>query len=96
MVEHQSHNLTQSRSKDRVAQISFSLVYIMYGVVLSHAASPKACQLRKNKPHSMCLFATSGKFLDDLLVNLILSVQEANEVNIGHWCCTSGLNDQGR
>jgi hypothetical protein len=44
----------------------------------------------------MGLLAPTGKLLNDLLVDLILSVQEANEVGIGHWCCTSGLSDQGR
>jgi hypothetical protein len=37
----------------------------------------------------MSFLAAFGKLLNDLLIDLILCVQEANEVSIGHWCCTS-------
>src|SRR5215472_15118103 len=54
-------------------------------VVLRHGASPKASELRKNKPHPVGLFAALSEFLNDLLIDLILCVQEANEVSIGHY-----------
>jgi hypothetical protein len=46
--------------------------------VLRHTATPKTRQLRKNKPHPMSFLAAFGKLLNDLLIDLILSVQEAN------------------
>jgi hypothetical protein len=52
--------------------------------VLGHTASPKARELRKNKPHPMSFFAAIGELVNDLLIELILCVQEANEVRISH------------
>jgi hypothetical protein len=50
-----------------------------------HDALPKTGELWKNEPHPMCLFAAAGKFLDDLRINLVLSVHEASKVTIAHW-----------
>jgi hypothetical protein len=56
----------------------------------------KASELRKNEPHPMGFLAAVSQLLDDLLVDLILSVQEANEVSIGHWCCISRESGDAR
>jgi hypothetical protein len=56
----------------------------VYGVVVRHRAAPKASELRENEPHPMGLFAPFSKLLNDLRVDLILSIQEANEVSISH------------
>jgi hypothetical protein len=52
--------------------------------MLRHGASSEARQLRKNEPHPMGLLAAVRKLFNHLRINLILSVQETNEVKIGH------------
>jgi hypothetical protein len=48
--------------------------------LVNNAWSAKASELRKNEPHPMGFLATFGKLMNDLLVDLILSVQKANEI----------------
>ena len=45
--------------------------------------SPGAVQRFERKAWNSCGL---GKLPKDLLIDLILNVQEANEVSIGHWC----------
>jgi hypothetical protein len=54
------------------------------GVVLRHSTSTKASDLRKNEPHPVSLLAPTGKLVNHLTENLVLSIEEASEVRIGH------------
>jgi hypothetical protein len=44
----------------------------------------QAFKLGEDEPHPVGLLTSFGKFLRDLVMDVRLSVQEANEVSIGH------------
>lgn len=71
-----------SRESDH--QVPSGLIQIPNGVAVGHSASSETRELWKNEPHPMGPLTLARKFLDDLRVDLRLSVDEANEVSLGH------------
>ena len=74
----QAHIVTQSAPEERVRQVSPSLIQIADGVSLRHRAIAQAFKLGKDEPHPMGPFAAFGKFISDLVMDVRLSVHEAN------------------
>ena|SRR5215472_7715736 len=84
MVGHQPYKLAQTVPENRIIQVPSGLIQIPNGVAVGHSASPETRELWKNEPHPMGALTSARKFLDDLGVDLRLSVGEANEVSLGH------------
>jgi hypothetical protein len=45
---------------------------------------PQTGQLWKDEPHPVSLFVSLGQLLNDLTIDLSLSIYEANEISLGH------------
>jgi hypothetical protein len=84
MVGHQPYKLAQTVPENRIIQVPSGLIQIPNGVAVGHSASSETRELWKNEPHPMGALTSARKFLDDLRVDLRLSVDEANEVSLGH------------
>ena len=84
MVGHQPYKLAQTAPENWIIQVPSGLIQIPNGVAVGHSASPETRELWKNEPHPMGALTSARKFLDDLRVDLRLSVDEANEVSLGH------------
>jgi hypothetical protein len=80
MVGHQPYKLAQTVPENRIIQVPSGLIQIPNGVAVGHSASSETRELWKNEPHPMGALTSARKFLDDLRVDLRLSVDEANEV----------------
>ena len=76
--------MAQAVTKNRVSQITLSLICILYGVSLSHGAMSQTGQLRKDEPHPVGLLASSGQLLIDLAIDLSLGIHKVNEISLSH------------
>ena len=76
--------MAQAVTKNRISQITPSLIYIPDGVPLSHGAMPQTGQLRKDEPHPVAPLASVGQLLNDLAIDWGLGIHEVNEVSLSH------------
>ena len=74
--------MAQAVAKYRVSQIASSLIHIPDGISLSHGAMTQTKQLRKDEPHPVGPLVSISQLFDDLIIDLRLSVHEANEVSL--------------
>lgn len=75
--------MAQAVAQYWVSQISSSLIHIPDGISLSHGAMTQTRQLRKDEPHPVGSLVSVSQLVNDLAIDLGLSVHEPNEVSFG-------------
>src|SRR5262249_32263169 len=92
MARHQPHIVTQTGPKNGIGQVPHGLIQIANGVALRHRTMPETPKLRKDEPHPVGSLTSSGQFLNDLAIDRGLSVNEVENISLGHRCSvTLGL-----
>src|SRR5579859_6027711 len=88
MAHHEAHVVAQAGTKNWINQITPSLIYVSDGVPLSHGAMPQTGQLRKDEPHPVGSLTSVSQLLNDLAVDLRLSIHEISEIGFSQRGCS--------
>ena len=81
---YQPGTLDKTRSKHVMSKVGLRLGPRPDCVALRHCAEAQSFDLREDEPHPMALLSARREFFDDPVINAVLTVYEAVEVELAH------------